>query len=463
MWGDKMEKYFEACGKAADDLSKMMTLKYYQKPGEDRYFTGHHKMTSLYYAHDLKNYAVSPLNKFSNRAQNLFSHPSLRVSSTEFGKMVSAQAQITERITKTYTKPCFNIDSITTTDGNVYGIQEEAVWIESFCTLVHFNKVPLETKSKSKQQVDVEKLPKVLVVAPYSGHYATLLRDTVNSLLPEHDVYITDWRNVRDVHINRGEFTLDKYIQYLINFIGMIDEDLHIVGVCQPAVPVLATAAILAETKSSLKPKSIILMGGPIDTRINPTKVNKLAKEKELSWFDQSIVGYVPHYYRGAYRRVIPGFIMLAGFMNLNLETHAKAPRKLFDHLVAGDDDSAEFHKAFYDEYRSVLDLPADYFLDSVYHAFQNHSLPKGEFTWFGCKVDTHAITKTAILTIEGEKDDISGVGQTKATHDICSNVPKAMQDHYVQKGVGHYGVFNGSRFRNQIVPKITEFIKAKR
>lgn len=422
----------------------------------------HREMTSLYYGHDAREMILQPLNLLSRASQELFAHPMSPFQWSPLGKIASANFQIAERLTHRYAKPEWGIDQVTSSDDFVYRITPTTLLQKDFCNLVHFkreNMIADAGKGKRKPK----DFPKLLIVAPYSGHYATLLRDTVRAMLVDHDVYITDWDNARDVPVYKGTFTLEEYIEYLMEFVQFINDDLHMIAVCQPAVPVLAMTALLAQAKSPHQPKSITLMGGPIDTRRAPTAINKLSKERPLEWFEKHIVGRVPYYYAGSFRRVIPGFIILAGFMNLNLERHAKAPRTLFNHLVKGDADSADSHMSFYDEYRSVLDLPADYYLDSVRTAFQEHLLPRGLMTWKGQRVDTKAIEKTALMTVEGERDDISGVGQTAAAHDICPNIPKNKKVHHLQAEVGHYGVFNGGRWRKFIAPRITAFIEKNR
>jgi poly(3-hydroxybutyrate) depolymerase len=450
-----LEKVLDKYGQLWDMTAKYNSPPAFYPPGRDPYLSEHHKMTRVYYANDLKNASLLPLNSFSQAAQQALTHPLSLMKHSPFKSLSQANAQVSERMTHTYKKPNFDIPFVTAENGTHYVITEKIVAQKPFCNLIHFQRQSDDALATNT----TKPLAKVLIVAPYSGHYATLLRDTVKSMLADHDVYITDWDNARDVPLNRGEFSLDSYIDYLIDFLKVINDDVHILAVCQPAVPVLALSAILNATDKDLAPKSMILMGGPIDTRINPTKVNTLSRQKDLEWFDRNIISYVPHYYPGAWRRVVAGFLMLAGFMSLNLDIHISAPSKLFQHLIRGDYDSAEAHNKFYNEYRAVLDLPADYFLDSVFHAFLNHSLPCGTFTWHGQLVDPKAITQTALMTVEGEKDDISGVGQTHAAHDICAHIPPDRRAHYVQPGVGHYGVFNGSKWRTAIYPQIRTFI----
>lgn len=416
------------------------------------------EMSWLYYMKDWGDFMNTPLNRASAWGKDYTENPCSPFAVSGVKENTSAVLEIMERQTHRYVKPAFAISEVTSSQGETYQIEEEIVQTKPFCRLLHFKKEGMGAVKSSKK----DHFPTILVVAPYSGHYATLLRDTCRALLKDHDVYITDWANARDIPLTEGIFTLEAYIQYLMDFIYYLDCDLHILAVCQPAVPVLATVALMAQHKDPLQPRSMTLMGGPIDTRINPTVANKLAKEESLEWFEQTVIGRVPLYYAGALRRVCPGFLMLSGFMSLNLKRHMQASMDLYTHLVQGDQESVEAHRKFYDEYRSVLDLPADYFLDSVKVAFQEHSLPKGKFIWKGERVDPLAIQTTAILAIEGEKDDISGVGQTHAALDICKNVPDHLKLYHLQKGVGHYGVFNGHRYREEIVPVIHKFIRAQ-
>ncbi len=292
-----------------------------------------------------------------------------------------------------------------------------------------------------------------------SGHHATLLRGTVEALLPFLDVYITDWLDARHVSTTHGAFHLEDYIAYTIEFIRDLGPDVHLMAVCQPSVPVMVAASVMNEANDPRAPRSMTLIGGPIDTRANPTKVNLSATEKPLAWFEKNVITRVPMHYSGFMRRVYPGFLQLTGFMTLNMERHITAHKDLFKHLVEGDGESARAHKKFYDEYLSVSDLPAEFYLDCIDQVFQRQLLPKGEFLYKGKKVKPEAITETALLTLEGELDDISGVGQTEAAQKLCKNLPDKMRKHYMQKGVGHYGIFNGRKFRENVVPIIVDFV----
>jgi poly(3-hydroxybutyrate) depolymerase len=322
--------------------------------------------------------------------------------------------------------------------------------VRSFCNLLHFSRdVPAGHSDD----------PRILIVAPMSGHYATLLRGTVEALLPSADIYITDWIDARMVPMTEGTFDLSDYIDYVIEMLHFLGHDTHVIAVCQPSVPVLAAAAIMEEVKDPLSPSSMTLMGGPIDTRINPTAVNKLAKERPLEWFADNVVMNVPWPQPGFMRPVYPGFLQLSGFMSMNLDRHLIAHKEFFMHLVKNDGEP-EKHRDFYDEYLAVMDLTAEFYLQTVEQVFMKHALPRGELMHRGKRVDPSAIRNVALLTVEGENDDISGVGQTQAAQTICVNIPQKMRMHYLQPDVGHYGVFNGSRFRREIAPRIVSFTR---
>lgn len=400
----------------------------------------------LYHLHEMQYAAMTPLNMMANASAIFHSHPFSPLSYTGYGKHVAAASEVLERMTHRYAKPEFGIN-YTKVKGKEIRITEEVIEEKPFCRLLHFK------KSSGAPQ------PKLLLVAPMSGHHATLLRGTVEAMLPFVDVYITDWLDARYVSTSHGNFHLEDYISYTIEFIRLLGADVHLMAVCQPSVPVLVAAAVMNENKDRFAPSSMTLIGGPIDTRVNPTKVNLSATEKPMSWFEKNVITRVPANYSGFMRRVYPGFLQLTGFMTLNLDRHVTAHKDLYKHLVVGDGESARAHKKFYDEYLSVADLPAEFYLDSIDQVFQRHLLPKGEFMYQGKKVRPEAITKTALLTLEGELDDISGVGQTEAAQKLCKNIPADMRKHYVQAGVGHYGIFNGRKFRENIVPIIVDFV----
>ena len=408
--------------------------------------------TGLYWLYEMSHAALSPSRTFADVAKLYFNNPLNPLTRTQFGKTMAATAELWERATRRYGKPEWNIES-TLVSGERVPVHINCVWERPFCRLLHFERV-FERAPKRAQ-------PKILIVAPMSGHYATLLRGTVEAFLPDHDVYITDWVDVRMVPLSEGRFDLDDYIDYVISILHRLGGDTHVIAVCQPSVPVLAAAALMESGNDAYGPRSIVLMGGPIDTRSNPTGVNKLAEERGVQWFRQNVITKVPFQHPGVMRDVYPGFLQLYGFVSMNLDRHVDAHQNLFFHLVDGDGDSAQKHREFYDEYLAVMDLTAEFYLQTVDTVFVRHALPKGEMTHRGRLVDPSQIRRAALLTIEGERDDISGVGQTEAAHRLCINIPPERKAHYLQLGVGHYGVFNGSRFRAEIVPRISDFIRS--
>jgi poly(3-hydroxybutyrate) depolymerase len=326
-------------------------------------------------------------------------------------------------------------------------VNEEILLRKPFCQLLRFNR---DTTRRD---------PKVLVVAPMSGHFATLLRGTVEALLPDHDVHITDWADAREVPLSLGNFDLDDYVDYVMEFCRYLGPDVHVIAVCQPSVPVMAAAALMAANKDPRQPRSITLMGGPIDTRVSPTTPNDLAMRNSMMWFRQNVISTVPFTYPGAMRRVYPGFLQLTSFISMNLDRHINAHMRQFEHLVKGDDDSADGHRAFYDEYLAVMDLTAEFYLQTIQVVFKEHQLPRGVWVSRGRTVDPGAI-ETALMTVEGELDDISGIGQTKAAHALTPNIPGARHVHWEQPRVGHYGIFNGRKWREQIMPRVRDFIR---
>ncbi len=363
---------------------------------------------------------------------------------------MAAGFELFNRATKRYNKPDWDLGNIDI-DGKSVAVTEETIFCTPFCDLLNFRCTPRSVKHKDQ--------PKVLIVAPISGHYPTLLRGTVKAMLPGHDVYITDWRDARMVPTSAGQWGLDDCIDTIMDMIRFIGENVHVIAVCQPAVPVLAAAALMAEDEDPLAPKSMVLMGGPIDTRINPTAVNQHAESRDIDWFKFNVISQVPFPHPGAMRQVYPGFIQLTGFMSMNLDRHVKAHVGLFNDLVRGDGDSVDQHKNFYDEYLSVMDLPAEFFLETVKTVFQDHALPKGEMKYRGRRVKPSCITNTALMTVEGAKDDICGLGQTAAAHALCPAIPESRKQTYINHDVGHYGVFNGNRWRTEIQPEIAKFI----
>lgn len=404
----------------------------------------------LYHFHEFKKAAMLPARAWSDAVNILAS--SFPAEVNPYANLMTATSEVVGRSVKTYTKPEFGITSVIR-QGIEVSIVEKKTIVKPFCTLRHFER---HLKGKAVDFKD----PKVLICAPYSGHFATLLRDTVRAMLPDHDVYITDWHDARYVPLKEGVFNFQTYVDYLLDFIRYLGPNLHVIAVCQPSVPLLAAVSLLADYDEACQPKTMTLMGGPIDTRINPGKVNKFANEHSLDWYVQNLTTHVPHVYEGAGRTVCPGFLMIQGFMSLNLERHQEASFKLFENLVKGDSEGADSHKKFYDEYRAVLDMPADYYIDSIRIAFKDFLLPQRQLLWRGYLVLPSKIEKTALFTVEGELDDISCVGQTAAAHDLCDRLPQSMHHSLIQMGVGHYGIFNGRRWREQIQPRIAEFIR---
>jgi poly(3-hydroxybutyrate) depolymerase len=404
----------------------------------------------LYHFYDFQRAALAPWRLTAEAVQQVFTHPLVPVAYTRMGRAVAAGAELFERSTRRYGKPEFGLHR-TTIDGAEVDVRITTVLQRPFCDLLHFRRDTLRDD------------PRVLVVAPMSGHYATLLRDTVAGLLPDHDVYITDWRNAAEVPLEHGRFDLDDYIDDLIAFCERLGPEVHVIAVCQPSVPVLAAVSIMAADRHPAAPRSMILMGGPIDTRVNPTRVNRHANEHSLTWFERTCISNVPATYPGFMRRVYPGFLQLTSFMAMNADRHLGSALKHFHHLVRGDGESAEAHRRFYDEYLAVMDLPAEFFLQTIKVAFHDHDLPCGTMTSRGNPVEPRAIRETALMTVEGELDDISGPGQTVAAHDLCAAIPADKRLHHFQKGVGHFGIFNGRRWRSDILPKIRGFIRANR
>jgi polyhydroxyalkanoate depolymerase len=367
-------------------------------------------------------------------------HPAIR--------NLTAAYELIARAGLTHSRPAFGIRSVMVGNREVE-VREEAAHATPFGTLLHFKKDIANAQ------------PRVLLVAPLSGHFATLLRATVATMLPEHDVYITDWHNARDVPLTAGRFGCDEYVDHLIEFLEYMGPGTHLVAVCQPCVAVLAAASVMAQAQNPAQPRSMTLMAGPIDTRVNPSKVNALAKKRSIGWFERTLTAAVPLGYPGAFRRVYPGFVQLAAFMSMNIERHVKAHSELYQNIAEGEIEKAAMIKAFYDEYFAVLDLTAEFYLETVRVIFQDHALALGKLTWHGHVVDPSAIRRTMLLTIEGERDDICSVGQTVAAHDLCSKLRPYLKRHHMQAGVGHYGVFSGKRWESQVYPIVKNVILA--
>ncbi len=406
----------------------------------------------LYQAIEAHYASLAPARMTARLMHQMLSHPWLPHSYTTPGRAAAAWFELFDRAAQNRRKPAFGLDLVEI-DGRPTAIEPVVVAEQPFCHLLHF------ARDLKRAHDD----PRVLVVAPMSGHHATLLRGTVETLLPKHDVYITDWIDARMVPLAKGGFDLADYIDYIIDFLRVLGPGTHVMAVCQPSPPVLAAAAIMAALKDPAAPASITLMGGPVDTRVNPTAVNRMGTSQELAWFERKVIDSVPPHYPGAMRRVYPGFLQLGGFMSMNPERHVTSHVEFFHHLVQGDGESAAAHRRFYDEYLSVMDLSADFYLDTIRHVFQEHSLPEGRFTHRGEKVAPAAIEQTALMTIEGELDDISGLGQTKAAHALCTRIPNARRRHFEQEGVGHYGIFNGRKWRQSIYPAWADFIRGLR
>ena len=407
----------------------------------------------LYQLHEMNRTLLSPLIQWAEASSKLFTSPVSLLAHSPFSQRIAAGYELMFRLGKQYEKPEFGITT-TEVDGITVDITEEIVINKPFCRLLHFRKdLSGTTLSKVKH-------PKVLLVAPLSGHHATLLRDTVRGLLPNHDVYITDWTDARMVPLAKGAFHLHDYIYYVQDFIRHLSPDLHVISVCQPTVPVLAAISLMASAGENTMPKTMVMMGGPIDPRKSPTQVNDLATDKPFSWFENTVIYSVPSNHPGVGRKVYPGFLQHAGFVAMNPRRHAESHWEFYLHLRRGDNESAEEHRKFYDEYNAVLDMPAEYYLETIQTVFQDFRLPTGTWEVEGKLVRPQDITNVALFTIEGELDDISGSGQTRAAHELCKHIPKEMKHHYTAPQCGHYGIFSGRRWREMIVPQITEFIR---
>jgi len=405
----------------------------------------------VYSLYEATHAALGPARALSDATKAYFLNPGNPFSHTPWGKSVAAACEVFERVTRRYGKPAFGLDT-TLVGGERVSVREEIVWQRPFCKLIHFARA-----IKAQRRPD----PKILLVAPMSGHYATLLRGTVAAFLPNHEVYITDWEDARMVPLSAGSFDLDDYIDYVVSMLHALGPDTHVVGVCQPSVPVMAAVSRMEAEKDPYIPLTMTLMGGPIDTRLSPTKVNEVAVEKGLGWFRRNVIAKVPFPHPGFMREVYPGFLQLTGFMTMNLDRHVDAHKELYFNLVRGDGDNAQKHREFYDEYLSVMDLTAEFYIQTVDTVFIKYALAKGEMTHRGKPVDPGAIRNVALLTIEGENDDITGHGQTHAAHALCPNIPAEKKAQYTQMSVGHYGVFNGSRFRAEIAPRIADFVRS--
>jgi poly(3-hydroxybutyrate) depolymerase len=405
----------------------------------------------LYHWYELSHAAVRPARVAADSCKLFFNNPFNPLTHTSIGRHAVAACEVFERTTRRYDKPIFNLPT-TVVDGRTVAVEEDVVWQKPFCRVVHFQRdIPAERAARD---------PRILLVAPMSGHFATLLRGTVETLLPDHEVYITDWLDARDIPLTAGSFDLDDYVDYMVDIFRHFEGDVHVFAVCQPSVPVMAAVAVMEAEDDPYVPRSMVLAGGPIDTRVSPTVVNQLAERRGTDWFRHNVITHVPWPSLGFGRAVYPGFLQLTGFMTMNLDRHVKAHKDLFRHLVKGDGDSAEKHREFYDEYLAVMDLTAEFFLQTIDSVFVKHELPRGEMRHRRRRLDTSKITRVALMTVEGEKDDITGIGQCRAAHDLCPNIAPDRKMHYECPGVGHYGIFNGSRFRAEIAPRIAQFVR---
>ena len=406
----------------------------------------------LYHWYQAGHAAVKPARAAADSYRMFFKNPFNPLTHTSVGRSAAAACKVFERTTRRYDKPVFGITS-TIVDGEKLAVNEEVVWQRPFCKLIRFK------RAQPASGVELDH-PRLLLVAPMSGHYATLLRGTVETFLPDHDVYITDWQNARDVPQSAGSFDLDDYVDTVADIFRHFEGDVHVFAVCQPAVPVLAAIADMEAAGDPCVPHSMIIAGGPIDTRRSPTAVNRLAQEKGTEWFRSNVISTVPWPSQGYGRSVYPGFLQLTGFMTMNLDRHMNAHKDLFLHLVHGDGDGVEKHREFYDEYLAVMDLTAEFYLETIASVFVEHRLPRGAMRHRNRKVDLGAIRNVALMTIEGENDDITGKGQCSAALDLCANIPATKKEHFECPKVGHYGVFNGSRFRSEIAPRMGAFLR---
>jgi poly(3-hydroxybutyrate) depolymerase len=397
----------------------------------------------LYFAYQTQSDMLAPFRAWAFMALAAGAQPLL---GDDVQRNLSAAYELIARAGLTHSRPPFGISHVNVGNRDVE-VREEAAARTPFGTLLHFKKDTAVAQ------------PRVLVVAPLSGHFATLLRATVRTLLPEHDVFITDWHNARDVPVTAGRFGIDEYVDHLIKYLEVLGPGSHVLAVCQPCVAVLSAVALMAQSGNPAQPRSMTLMAGPIDCRVNPTKVNDLANKRNIGWFERMLTATVPMRFPGAFRRVYPGFVQVAAFMTMNIERHVKAHQELYQNLADGESEKAASTKAFYDEYFAVLDLTAEFYLETVRYVFQEYALPLGKLKWHGETIDPNAIRRTMLLTVEGERDDICAVGQTVAAHDLCKKLRPYLKRHHMQASVGHYGVFSGKRWENQVYPIVKNVI----
>jgi len=408
----------------------------------------------LYALHEASFYASTPLRLAARASRDFWGSPLNPAAESDLGRRMHAGADLFSNVTRRYGKPDWRIDSIKVGQVDVR-VRPTVVWESPWARLIQFDRDMSDMRRAGKFSLD----PAVLIVAPLSGHYATLLRGTVEAFLPDHAVFVVDWINAREVSVLQGRFDFHDYIDHIRQMLTALGPRPNVVAVCQPGPPVLAAAALMAADNHPSRPASMTFMGSPIDARLSPTVTNNLAEEKPFAWFQSNMIYTVPPPYPGMGRRVYPGFVQLASFMSMNAQKHQAAHQRYFQDLVKGDGDSADKHLEFYDEYLSVLDLTEEFYLQTIDIVFQQHLLPKGELTHRGQLVRPDLITDIGLMTVEGENDDISGIGQTQAAHALCSALPDSMKEDYVQPDVGHYGVFNGRRFREEIYPRVRDFI----
>ena len=402
----------------------------------------------LYSAYELQRSLLNNASSWASIGAELLSNPVLPIGYFGMGPVLASALEVFAHVYEERGKPLFNIAEVEV-DGRIHAVSEEVVLEKPFGGLRHFKREGLP-----------EDAPKLLIVAPMSGHYPTLLRGTVERMVENQEVWITDWADAKLVPLAAGRFDLDDYIDYLIDFLHFTGEGTHVLAVCQPSVPAFAAAAVMGKAKDPCRPATLTMMGGPIDTRASPTGVNDVAMEKPLSWFRNNVIAAVPFNYPGAGRLVYPGFLQLAGFISMNLQSHMMSHFEMFKHLTLGDQESADATKKFYNEYLSVCDMTAEFYLQTIEHVFQKHSLPKGEFLHRGEPIDPSAIRDTALLAIEGERDDISGIGQTRAALDLAGKLPDARKKYHLARDVGHYGIFNGSKWRARVAPVVEEWLR---
>ncbi len=400
----------------------------------------------FYQTYQTVNDMLEPLRHFSNTAADCLTDYFPCAADTFTGRMLVGSWRTFDFLKLTHSRPAFGIESVKVGRQNI-AVSEEVVMSTPFCDLLHFKKDSDEVQ------------PKVLVVVPMSGHFATLLTKTVDTLLIDHDVYVTDWYNIRDVPLNAGKFGFDEYTEHVIQFLEFLGSGVHLLGVCQPAVPVLIAASIMAQDNHPNQPRSMILMAGPIDTRISPTVVNELATDKPISWFEKNVIGTVPGKFAGAGRRVYPGFLQISAFMSMNIDNHFSSFLDFFNNTVQKNEAEVSFTRTFYEEYFAMMDLSADFYLETVQKVFQEHQLPRGVWEFKGRRVDPSAIRRTALMTVEGQRDDICSLGQTMAAHDLCTGLHPFKKAHHMQAGVGHYGVFSGRRWQTEVYPLVRDFI----